>query len=384
MRLERQAGLWLVALVAIAGVVYLLGSILMPFAAGLALAYLLNPLADRLETLGLSRLFATIVILAVVVLTLVAILVLVAPVLAHQFTGFVQNLPDDIVRLQGLVVAESSRLAEKYGGGFWQKLGFGPGAQPADVQKAISDIAGQSAQWLGAFLGSLWSGGRVLIEAISLIVVTPAVAFYILLDWHKMIATVDGCIPPRYRPTVRALARDIDAALAGFIRGQSLVCLALGLWYGIGLSLVGLNFGFFVGISAGLLSFIPYVGSLSALVVSSGLAIVQGWPDWRLLAMSLAVVLTGQFLEGNVLSPRLVGASVGLHPVWIMFALFAFSGLFGFTGLIMAVPVAAAVGVLLRFGVRRYLGSPVFRDAEAVEAAPARIPEAHIGKRQRV
>ena len=286
MRLERQVGLWVGALFAIAAVLYLLGSILMPFAAGLALAYLLHPLADRLETFGFSRLSATIFILAVVVLGIVVVLVLIAPVLAHQLSGFIQNLPNYIDRLQALLVEESTRFAAKYGGGFWQKLGFGASGQPADLQKTISDIAGQSAQWLGAFLGSLLSGGRALIGLFSLIVVTPVVAFYILLDWHKMIATVDGWTPPRYRVTVRALAREIDAALAGFVRGQSLVCLMLGLWYGIGLSVVGLNFGLLVGISAGLLSFIPYVGSLTALVVSSGLAIVQGWPDWKLFVMS--------------------------------------------------------------------------------------------------
>ncbi len=189
-------------------------------------------------------------------------------------------------------------------------------------------------------------------------------------------------MPPRYRVTVHALAREIDHAMAGFIRGQSLVCLVIGLWYGIGLSLIGLNFGLLIGISAGLLTFIPYVGSLTALIVSSGVAIVQGWPDWKLLVLCLGIVLTGQFLEGNVLSPRLVGRSVGLHPVWLMFALFSFGSLFGFTGLIVAVPVAAAAGVLLRFGLRRYLVSPLFLDGEAVDAEPARITDARTGERR--
>jgi predicted PurR-regulated permease PerM len=257
-------------------------------------------------------------------------------------------------------VDESTRLTARYGNGIWQKLGFGPSGQPADLQKTITDIAGQSTQWLGTFLGSLWSGGQALISLLSLIIVAPVVAFYVLLDWRRMIAAVDSWIPPRHRPTVRALAREVDAAMAGFIRGQSMVCLALGLWYGIGLSLIGLNFGFLVGISGGILSFIPYVGSLAVLIVSSCLAIVQGWPDWKLFVTSLAVVLTGQFLEGNILSPRLVGASVGLHPFWVIFAVFAFGSLFGVIGLIVAVPVAAAVGVLLRFGLRRYLASPCF------------------------
>jgi predicted PurR-regulated permease PerM len=194
----------------------------------------------------------------------------------------------------------------------------------------------------------------------SLLVVTPVVAFYLLLDWDRMIATLDDLSPRSQRETVRAIARDMNRAVAGFLRGQSLVCLFLGLWYGIGLSLVGLNFGFLIGIGAGLLSFVPYVGSLTALVLSAGIAIVQGWPSWWLFGLSMLVIGIGQFLEGYVLTPRLVGASVGLHPVWLMFALFAFGSLFGFTGLILAVPVAAIIGVLCRFAVSRYVDSPLY------------------------
>ena len=381
MRPELRAGLWVTALAAIVAVFYCLGSILLPFIAGLALAYLLHPLADRLQRLGFSRLIATLLLLALVVFSFVLILVLIAPVLAHQFVGFVANLPEDVARLEALIVAESSRLTDKYGSGIWEKLGFGPSGQPADLQKTITDIAGQGAQWLGAFLGSVWSGGQALISLVSLLVVTPVVAFYILLDWHRMVAAVESWIPPRNRATVLELAREIDAAMAGFIRGQSLVCLSLGLWYGVGLSLVGLNFGLLIGISGGMLSFVPYVGSLAVLVVSSSLAVVQGWPDWKLVAMTLAVVLTGQFLEGNVLSPRLVGASVGLHPFWIIFAVFAFGSLFGIGGLIVAVPVAAAAAVLLRFGLRRYLASPLFLE-NSPPPAPAQITDERVGGRR--
>jgi predicted PurR-regulated permease PerM len=223
--------------------------------------------------------------------------------------------------------------------------------------------------WLGAFARSLLSGGTALLGILSLLVVMPVVAFYMLLDWDRMIATLDTLIPPRNRADVHAIAHDIDRALAGFVRGQSLVCLFLGLWYGIGLSLIHLNFGLLIGLSAGLLSFIPYVGSLTALIISAIVAIVQGWPEWKLLILTLAIVLTGQFLEGNILSPKLVGSSVGLHPVWVIFALLAFGALFGFTGLIMAVPVAAAAGVILRHLVRRYRASGLYL-AAAEPGAP--------------
>jgi predicted PurR-regulated permease PerM len=245
--------------------------------------------------------------------------------------------------------------------GLLEKLGLGKEAM-AELRNSTSDLVSQAAQWAGTFIKSIWSSGAALIGLVSLLVLTPVVTFYMLLDWDKMIATVDSLIPLRHRRTVRELAREIDGALAGFLRGQSLVCLFLGVWYGVGLSLIGLNFGLLIGISAGFLSFIPYVGSLTALILSATVAIVQGWPEWRLLILALGVVGTGQFLEGNVLSPKLVGDSVGLHPVWLIFALLAFGALFGFTGLIVAVPMAAAVGVILRFAVRRYRESRLFAE----------------------
>ena len=210
-------------------------------------------------------------------------------------------------------------------------------------------------------LRSLVSGGAAIFSFLSFLIITPVVAFYMLVDWNKMVATIDGWLPLDHRDTLRAIATEINHALAGFIRGQSLVCLFLGLWYGIGLTLIGLDFGFLIGVIAGVLSFIPYIGSLTALVLSIGVGLVQGWPSLTLFLSALAVVLVGQFLEGNVISPKLVGESIGLHPVWLMFALFAFGELFGFTGLLIAVPTAAALGVLARHLIGLYLKSPLYR-----------------------
>lgn len=360
-RLVREVAPWVLAIAGAALFLYMFSGVLMPFVAGIALGYLLDPIASKLEKLGIGRLGAALVILTVFLLLLVAFLVLIVPVLGHQLSGFVDSLPGIIVKLQALLSDESGKfLNSSWIGEYAAKFGFG-GGSPADLQKALGDLAGDAARWLGSFAKSLISGGAALIGLFSLLVVTPVVAFYILVDWDRMVSSVASLVPPRFRPEVAVLARDIDRALAGFLRGQSLVCLFLGLWYGIGLTLVGLNFGFLIGISAGFLSFIPYVGSLTALVVSVVVAIVQGWPNWHLVAMALGVVLAGQFLEGNLLSPKLVGASVGLHPVWLMFALLAFGSLFGFTGLIVAVPVAAAIGVMLRFALARYRLSPFFR-----------------------
>ena len=191
-----------------------------------------------------------------------------------------------------------------------------------------------------------------LFSIAGLFVVTPVVAFYMLLDWDRMVAKVDSWVPRDHVETVRTIATDINTATAGFVRGQGTLCLMLGVMYAIGLTLTGLNFGILIGLFAGLISFIPYVGSLVGLVLSVGVAFVQFWPDWLMVAAVAGVFFIGQFIEGNILQPRLVGKSVGLHPVWLMFALFAFGALFGFVGLLIAVPAAAAVAVLVRFAHR--------------------------------
>ena len=359
-RLDRHVLPWVLALAAMALFIYLFSSVLMPFAAGLALGYLLDPVANRMERLGVGRLGAALIILGAFLILLIGVLVIALPILGHQLAAFVESLPQIVVKLQTLASSESGRIANSWGGDLLQKLGLNTAGSPADLQKSIGDLVGEGAKWLITFARSLLLGGAALVGVFSLLIITPVVAFYILLDWRPMMTTLDGLVPPRYRADVRSIAHDIDLALAGFLRGQSLVCLFLGAWYGIGLTLVGLNFGFLIGITAGFLSFIPYVGSLTALVLAAIVAIVQGWPDWQLLALSIGVVASGQFLEGNLLSPKLVGASVGLHPVWLMFALLAFGSLFGFTGLLIAVPVAAAIGVLLRFALRRYRTSALY------------------------
>jgi predicted PurR-regulated permease PerM len=373
MRIEWQIAFWLGALFLLVLTLWLFSDVLLPFIAAVVLGYLLDPIADRLERVGLNRLGATLLILGIFLLLLAGFFVLIVPILSHQLVGFLQSLPDYLTKLQDLVSHESDYLAQTYVGPLLEKFGLSPHA--SELRGSTGDLVGQAAQWAAAFAKSVWSRGAALLNLLSLIVITPVVAFYMLLDWDKMIAKIDSLVPLRHRETVRGLACEIDAAMAGFVRGQSLVCVFLGLWYGIGLSLVGLNFGLLIGISAGVLSFIPYVGSLIALVLAATVAVVQDWPRWHLLAMSVGVVVTGQFLEGNILSPKLVGESVGLHPVWLIFALLAFGSLFGFTGLLAAVPVAAATGVILRFAIKRYRESNLYTgvllpDAGNLEPSP--------------
>jgi predicted PurR-regulated permease PerM len=364
----RQIAFWLAAFVALGLLLHVLGGAVTPFVLGIVLGYLLDPIVHRLERLGLNRLGASIVILAAFVIVFALILVVLAPILGSQFIGFTQRLPNYVVRLQELAVDQGNALLEKYGGPWRERLGLGAPLSSAQIQNSIGDLVAQGAQWLLNTLRSLASGGAAIFSFLSFVVFTPVVAFYMLLDWDKMLATVDSWLPLDHRDGLRQIAREINHALAGFMRGQSLVCLFLGLWYGVGLSLIGLDFGFLIGVVGGVLSFIPYVGSLTALVFSLGVAIVQGWPSWNLFFLALAVVGCGQFLEGNVLSPRLVGHSIGLHPVWLMFALVAFGALFGFTGLLIAVPMSAAIGVLARHLLGLYLTSPFYRGRRVEDA----------------
>ncbi|HKA75822.1 MAG TPA: AI-2E family transporter [Pseudolabrys sp.] len=346
--LQRQLIFWLGALVVVVLALWLLSEILLPFIAGLAIAYLLTPLTDRLERLGVNRLAAALLIITMVVLTLVYSILLIAPLLSGQLSSFIESVPGYVTKLQALM-SDPSRV--------WVQKLLGAGF---NADKSIGDLVSQGAGWLTTFIHSLWSGGRALVSLFSLVVVTPVVAFYLIYDWHRMIRTVDGWIPVQQRETVRGLAREIDAAISGFVRGQTAVCMILGSFYAVALTLSGLNFGLLIGLISGLITFIPYVGSMTGLVLSLGVAVAQFWPNYGSILTVLSIFLVGQFLEGNVLSPKLVGESVGLHPVWLIFALLAFGYLFGFVGLLVAVPLAATIGVLSRFALRRYLQSTFY------------------------
>jgi len=345
---QRQLIFWLAAFVVFVLVLWLLSEILLPFVAGAAIAYLLTPVTDRIERLGVNRLAASFLIITLVVMALVLVILLVAPILGGQLSSFIEKMPGYVTKLQSLVSDPSrSWVQNLLGAGF-------------NTDKTIADLVTQGAGWLTAFLKSLWSGGRALVSLFALIVVTPVVAFYLIYDWHRMIHTVDGWIPLQQRETVRQLAREIDAAIAGFVRGQTAVCLILGSFYAVALTLSGLNFALLIGLGSGLITFIPYIGSMTGLIVSLGVAVAQFWPEYSSILMVLGIFLVGQFLEGNLLAPKLVGESVGLHPVWLIFALLAFGYLFGFVGLLVAVPLAATIGVLARFALRRYLESSLY------------------------
>ncbi len=347
--LRRQLIFWTGALLVFIALLWLLGDVLLPFVAGMVLAYLLDPVVRKLQKLGLSRPIASVLIVMGAIALIAFALIMLLPILGEQIAGFVDRMPQYVERIRQLVQEQSQS---------W--LGRLIGEKLPDAEKQLGGVAATAAGWAAGFLGSLLSGGRALVSVISIFVIAPIVAFYLLLDWERMIAAVDSWVPVPYRETVRGLAREMNAAISGFVRGQAIVCLILGTFYSVALISIGLHFGLLVGIVAAILGFAPYVGTITGFLLAVGIAIAQFWPDWTMPALAAGIFLTGQFVEGNILQPFLVGKEVGLHPVWLMFALLAFAYLFGFVGLLVAVPTAAAIGVLVRFLLRQYLASPYY------------------------
>jgi predicted PurR-regulated permease PerM len=347
--LKRQLIFWSCTLIVFTAVFWLLSDVLLPFIVAMGLAYLLDPLVQRLQRLGINRTFATIIILLAAIGMITLALIVLIPALGAQFTAFMERMPGYVDKVEQLVKAQSHT---------W--LGQLAAEKLPEAQKSLSGFAGQAATWAAGLLGPLLAGGRALLSALSLIVLAPVIAFFLLLDWDRMVAKIDEWVPRPHLDTVHTLLGEMDQVIANFLRGQALSCLILGTFYAVCLSIIGLNFGLLIGLVCGLLSFIPYVGAFTGFLLAGTVATAQFYPEWTWILASLGVFVAGQAIEGNVLQPFLVGKAIGLHPVWLMFALIAFSYLFGFPGLLIAVPVAAAIGVLTRFLLRQYMASPYY------------------------
>lgn len=368
---QKQFQFWGIFAAIFVFLLWALGDVLTPFLLGGAIAYFLDPVADRLERWGLSRVMATVVITFSAILIFILLSLLVIPVLIGQLGQLVEQI--------GVILRDLPQI--------WDALKTWLSARiPAlDMDSTVlhdqlatlgSALQARSGDLATALLTSF----QGVINVAVLFVIVPVVTFYLLLDWDRMVAQVDGLLPRDHRHTIRAIARDIDRTLSSFIRGQGTVCLVLGTFYALALMLAGLNFGLVVGFIAGLISFIPYIGALVGGVLAVGLALFQWWGgtaiidgetvttgvNWLRIGVIGAIFITGQFLEGNILTPKLVGSSVGLHPVWLIFALSVFGSIFGFVGMLIAVPVAAVIGVLARFLIREYKASLLYRGKDDV------------------
>jgi predicted PurR-regulated permease PerM len=352
----REIRFWALGAATALLLLWLLSDILLPFVVGIAVAYFFDPLVDRIQRLGLSRSWATILVVTVAALLSIAVILAILPYLIEQVTAFSQNLPARLAKLSERIQPVLEPLREQ--------LGMSA-ASVADLQQAITSRAGQILAWLGSLLAGLLTGSLALFNLLALIFLTPVVAFYLLRDWDSILAKVDSWLPREHAEIIRHLGREADKAIAGYVRGQALVCLALGLFYSVGLALVGLDFGIVIGMTAGIISIIPFVGSFTGGILAIGMALAQFPPDWMSVALVAFVFAAGQFIEGNILAPKLVGDSVGLHPVWIMFALLAGGSLFGFVGVLIAVPTAAVIGVIVRHLIGRYHESAIYRGDNA-------------------
>ncbi|UWQ17207.1 AI-2E family transporter [Jannaschia sp. M317] len=346
---RQQVTYWGLATAAFLVTLWYLGPILLPFIVGGAIAYMLDPLADRLEALGFRRVTATAVITVIAVTGLIVVVAFVIPLLVQQTTALVRAAPEYFNALRDWL---TTRFPDLVAEGGIIRTGL------ADLGEMIRSRGGELAQQLVA-------GVFGVVNAVVFVVVVPVVAFYLLLDWDNMVARIDDLLPRDHVGTIRSIFRQIDATLASFVRGQGTVCLILGTFYSVALMLVGLQFGLVVGAIAGLVTFIPYVGALVGGGLAIGLALFQFWGDWTAIGLVAGIFVAGQFLEGNVLTPKLVGESVGLHPVWLLFALSAFGSIYGFVGMLVAVPVAAALGVVARFVVAEYKASLLYRGTDA-------------------
>lgn len=342
---RQQAKYWSITAAIVALVLWSLGNVLLPFVVGAAIAYFLDPVADRLEGMGLSRIAATAIITVFSILIFILAAVLIIPTLIQQTTNLFNTAPVIFKQLQLFFAEQFPSLLD----------------ETSPIREAFLSV-GASIQEKGAsLLATLLSSAASLLNIVLLFVISPVVAVYLLLDWDNMIARINALLPLDHAPTVRQLMRDIDKTLSSFVRGMGSVCLILGTYYAVALMIVGLDFGLIVGAVAGLVTFIPYVGALLGGALAIGLALFQFWGDWINIGLVAGIFFVGQFLEGNLLTPKLVGNSVGLHPVWLMLALSVFGALFGFIGMLVAVPVAASIGVLARFGISNYLQSRLYR-----------------------
>ncbi|GLP85430.1 AI-2E family transporter [Epibacterium sp. DP7N7-1] len=364
---RKQLKYWGLAAVIFAVIMWALGNVLMPFILGGAIAYIIDPLADRLERAGLSREGATAVITVGAVLIFLIMLLLIVPALINQMIDLVQTLPQAMSNLRSFAQEHFPSLFE----------------DNSQVREALAGlwkiVQDKSVTLLQTFVGSAMS----LLNIVVLLVIVPVVAVYLLVDWDRMVARIDDLLPRDHAPVVRHLAREIDRVLSSFIRGMGMVCVILGSYYAVALMLVGLNFGLAVGFVAGLVTFIPYLGAIIGGVLAIGLALFQFWgavegadgemirqgTDWLRIALVAGIFVIGQMVEGNFLTPKLVGNSVGLHPVWLLLALSVFGALFGFVGMLIAVPVAAVIGVVARFAVDQYLHSRLYQGLSHRDAA---------------
>lgn len=348
---ERHFWVWGILAALLFGLLYALESILMPFLTGLLVAYAMNPAVRRLQHWGIPREMGTVVMIGSFFLCLGLLLCIAIPFLETELLRLAARVPQYGERLITLLQPFLDEI-----------VSYIPPRDLERLRTLASSYIGDVITWGLHFMATLFTNGLALANLLSLIVITPFVAFYCLRDWEKIISALDKCFPRAYQASLRRLFTEINATLGGFAKGQALVCLVMGVYYCISLTLLGLDFSLIVGSVIGALTFIPYIGALLGFTLSIGIALAQ-FSDWMSVGNVAAIFFVGQLLEGYIFVPYFVGDRIGLHPVWIIFSLLAGGVLYGFVGILFALPLAAALGVLLRHGLEIYFKSSYYKKA---------------------
>jgi predicted PurR-regulated permease PerM len=330
----------------------LFSSILMPFVVAAGVAYFLDPAVSRLAKIGVRRPMGAVLMLFAVLLFVALFIVLLYPVIASQAAVLATNLPSYIKVAQVDFANIMADLQHR----------LGPGAMSQKLRDLASNQAGEIMGFLGSAATNIIGSGFAVVNVLTLLIITPIVAFYFLRDWPGIVRHVDSWLPRPYEGVIRAQAVEVNRLLAAWIRGQAICCIVLAVVYAVGLTIVGLDLGLIIGLAAGLLSFIPYVGTIVGAVLAILLSLSQD-PGWHSVISVMVVFAFGQALNDYVIQPRFLGDRVGLPAVWVIFSLFAGGAAFGFLGVMLAVPVTATLGVLARFWLRRYLHSSLYLDA---------------------
>jgi len=349
---DAQRWQWMILVALGLGLLYLLAPVLIPFVAAALLAYMGDPLADRLEAWGLKRTLAVVVVFIVLTAVAVLLLAVLLPMVEKQFGLLAAKLPAYTARLRELLVPLLNQITDHQGSQLldWDALTRNLGA----YLKGAGGAAGK-------LFSTLSKSGLVVVGWAANLVLIPVVAFYLLRDWDRLMDCLRELLPRRLEPTVTELARESDEVLGAFFRGQLLVMLGLGTIYTLGLWIVGLDLALLVGLIAGLVSFVPYLGFIVGILLAGVLALIQFHDMGHLLGV-VGVFAVGQAVEGMLLTPLLVGERIGLHPVAVIFAVLAGGQLFGFFGVLLALPVAAVIAVILRHARRHYVGSELYDD----------------------
>lgn len=351
MTLRHHIYFWLGTCAAFLAFVYVFKSVLLPFVLGIAIAYLLNPLVIALGKVKIKRSIAALIILLTFFAFMAIFVALIAPVLYKQSLQLIEDAPQYAQDLWAMIEPVLMQVTHK--------LGLNGDAQ-IDVKELLANNSGTAADIFKKILDKIAAGGQAVMSTITVVTFTPVVAYFVMKEWNFITNWVEDLLPQDYKETIKDLLKQIDVKISGFVRGQLSVAFILGVAYAIALTIAGLKYGALIGLGAGLLSIIPMVGSAIGLTVSIVVAYFQSY-DLIYVGIIAAIFFAGQLIEGNILSPKIVGNSVGLHPLWVFFALLAGGALFGIVGMLLAVPVAAVAGVLLAFALTQYKSSPLYK-----------------------